>query len=988
MKMKLKHYSVLVLFMLLLQTAWTQTCIPTGTRPISGTVSAASGTFTFMNVPTGNVIQINCPVANTKYVVDLCSTNPGNNVPSGTNDGVVNVISANSASATSLYVMEDGCANMAAPGYGPPVDSFTSPTATTFFLYLTEWNQAGTDPCVANGANANYDFVITVIAPPSNDLAIDSAYMPTIYSSIPLQQLTSPFSVGARVKNAGSSTATNVSVNVRIRRIDGTPVVVNTQTLTGPASLAGGATANVTGTAYNPPLVQGVYEFRYICSMTQIDGNKSNDTAFRYVSVDTSLMALDYGILFGTITNVLGVNNSPAILGQKFTFNVPTSIDTIFSYFVIGAANVGDSVQAVIYNTAAGLPTTIAAVSPIRVFTIADTGGVLIPFVFTPNFAVNAGTYYIGMKQISPRNFGIAHNDQNFIGGNALFSLAPFTSWNTIEAANFPGSFLIWVNTKLNCAIAATATPTSSTCGLSNGSVALNVTGANGTPTYSWSNGATSANLSNVPAGNYTVTVSAGGCTTTTSVTLSNNGTQPTLTATPTSAACGSANGSVVTSVQGGGGPYTYTWSNNAGNVSSISNVTSGTYSVTVSDGTCSASASAFVGNTGGPTATATATDVSCNGGSNGGASANATGGTPGYTYNWSNGANTAAINNLTAGNYTVTISDLNNCLVTASVTVSQPAAIVTSVTTTAVTCYNGTNGTASVSANGGTGNLAYVWSNNATGSTITNLAAGNYCVTVTDANQCTVSACQTIANPTQVTGSITKLDVSCNGGNNGTATITASGGTGAFTYLWSNNSSTANVANLMAGTYTVTITDGNNCTATVSTTITEPAALVLAPTCNETILGQSTGSASVVVTGGTSPYTFNWSSGSTSATASNLPAGIVNVTVTDANNCTATTNCEVQFTVGIEEAVAGISAISVYPNPSNGRFNVMLNLKEVSNVEISLFDVRGALVSTEKFAASSTISKVFNVTDVAKGIYNLKITTSTGVVSKKIVVN
>jgi hypothetical protein len=987
MNIKLKHYSALLLFMLFLQTAWTQ-CIPANTRPVFGTTSAASGTVTFTNVPTGNVIQVNVPAANTQYYIDMCGTNPGSNVPDGTNDGHLTVLDANSATANALLALEDGCTNVVPNGWGPPVGNWTAPAAGTYFLYLTEWNAGGTDFCVADGVNSAYDFAITVTPPPSNDLAIDSAYMPTIYTSIALQQLTSPFSVGARVRNLGSSAATNVSVAVRIRQISGTPAVVNTQTLAGPASLAGGASANVSGTAYNPPAVQGVYEFRYICSMTQPDGDLTNDTAFRYVIVDTSLLALDEAILFGNIDNVLGVNNTPAILGQKYTFNVATSIDTIFGYFVIPLANVGDSVQAVIYNTAAGTPTTEVAASPIHVFTTADTGGALIPFAFTPNFAVSPGTYYVGMKQISDANFGLAHTAQNFIGGNSMFSVAPFTQWSNIEAAGFPGSFLIWVNTKLNCTIAASATPTSSTCGASNGSVALNVTGANGTPTYSWNNGASSANLTNVPAGNYTVTVSAGGCTTTTSVTLSNNGTQPTLTTTPTSAACGTPNGSVATSVQGGGGPYTYTWSNNAGNVSSISNVASGSYSVTVTDGTCSASATAFVGNTGGPTATATPTNVSCNGGSNGGASASATGGTAGYSYSWNNGGNTAVISGLAAGTYTVTVSDQNSCLATASVTVSQPSAIVPSVNTTAVSCFNGTNGSATASANGGTGTLSYTWSNSATGTNISNLGAGNYCVTVTDANQCTVSACQTIANPTQVAGSITKLDVSCNGGNNGTATLSASGGTGAFTYLWSNSATTANVSNLAAGNYTVTITDGNNCTATASTGITEPTALALTPTCNATILGQSTGSASVNVTGGTSPYSYNWSSGSTAATASNLSAGIVNVTVTDANNCTSTTNCEVQFTVGIEETVAGITAISVYPNPSNGQFNVMLNLKDASNVEISLFDVRGALVSTEKFAASNTITKTFNLTDAAKGIYSLKITTSTGVVSKKIAVN
>lgn len=985
MNFKLKPYSFVLLFMLSITAAWAQTCVPTGVRPVTGTVSAASGTFTFTNVPTGNVIQINCPAANTKYIVDLCGTNAGSNVPSGTNDGVVNVVSANSAAATSLKFMEDGCANMAAPGYGPPVDSFTSASATTFFLYLTEWNAAGNNACIADGVNSAYDFVITVVAPPANDLAIDSAYMPTLYTSIAIQQLT-PFSVGARLKNQGGAAATNIGLNVRVRNLS-TATVVNTQTLSGPATLASGATADVTGTAYTAPAVQGVYEFRYICSMTQTDGNKINDTAFRYVIVDTSLLALDEAILFGDIDNALGLNNTPAIIGQKYNFNVSTSIDTVFGYFFWEAGDIGDSIQAVIYSTTGGVPSTLVASSPIHITTAADTGGRLIPFAFTPNFVVTPGTYFVGMKQIGTDNMALAYSNGNVIGGNGFYSPAPFTTWNPIAGAGFPGSFLIWVNTK--CALAATATGTAPTCGQNNGSVALNVTGNNGTPTYNWSNSTTGSSLTNVGPGTYTVTVNDGGCVTVTQATLTNSGNAVSVTATPTNAACGSSDGSVATNATGGNGSFTYAWSNSAGNVSGISNLASGSYTVTVTSNGCTATATAFVGNTGGPTATASSTAVSCNGGANGGASASATGGTAGYTYLWSNNGNTASISGLAAGTYTVTISDANSCQATASVTVSQPAAIVPTVTVTTVSCYNGTNGSATVAATGGTGNLGYAWTGGGNTTTINNLAAGNYCVTVTDANNCSVSACQTISNPAQITATATAIDITCNGLSNGGASVTATGGTGSLTYTWSNNGTTTSIANLAAGTYTVTVKDANNCSVTATTSLTEPTALTASATCVETILGQSTGSATVTAAGGTpgAGYSYNWSSGATTATASSLPAGVVNVTVTDANNCTVSTNCEVQFVSGIED-VAGVSAISVYPNPSNGMFTVNLMLNASSAVEMNLMDVRGAVVLTEKFNSTTSITKVFDVTTLAKGVYNLKITTTSGVVSRKVVVN
>lgn len=988
MKKRITQLAFSALLTLLTQAIWAQAqpCIPTGVRPVFGTVNASSGTVTFTNVPTGNVIQINCAAANTQYLIDGCGTNTGT-VPDGTNDGAISVLTANSASATALQYLDDGCTNVQPQGYGPPVGTWTSPSAGTFFLYLTEWNPAGTDNCVADGVNNAYDFAITVTAPPSNDISLDSAYLPSMYTSIAVQQL-APFNVGARVKNLGSSSAGNVTVEVRIRNLT-TATVVSTQTLTGPSSLASGASANVPGTAYTAPAVQAVYEFRYICHMTQTDANHLNDTAFRYVIVDTSLLAEDAAILFGTLDNVLGVNTAPAIMGQKYQFTTATSIDTVFGYFVIPIGNVGDSVQALIYNTSGGLPTTIAASSPIHVFTVADTGGVLLPFVFSPNFNVSAGTYFFGMKQISAANFGLAQTTENYIAGNAMYTVDPFTTWNLIEDAGFPGSFLIWVNTKLNCTLAASASPTGTTCGLSNGSVSLNVTGANGSPNYSWSNGSTSSSLTNVAAGTYSVTVSAGGCTATASAVLSNTGTQPSVSLTPTSASCGSSNGSVSASVTGGGGPYNYTWSNAGGNVATISNLSAGPYSVTVSDGTCSASSTTFVSNSGGPSASPSANNVSCHGGNNGSVSVAVSGGTSPYTYSWSNsGGNNSSISNLTAGTYLVTVTDNSNCVATASATVSEPTAITPSVNTTPVSCYNGNDATATASASGGTGSLSYSWSNSATGSAIGTLSAGNYCVTVTDANSCTVSACQTIANPTQVTGSISSTNVSCNGGNNGSALVSASGGTGSFTYAWSNSGSTANIATLTAGNYSVTITDGNNCTATASSTITEPTALSLNTDCHPTILGQSVGSANATVSGGTSPYSYNWSNGSTNDTAYSLPAGIIQVTVTDANNCTSTANCEVQFSTGVDEMVAGISAISVYPNPTTGTLSVNLILSQASEVHLSIVDVRGALVAETKLAATTSVNQLFDLSALAKGVYHLKVTTSQGVTSRKIVLN
>jgi hypothetical protein len=976
-------------FMLTLVCAFTTymsnaQCIPTAVRPVFGTTSAASGLVTFSNVPTGNVIQVNCPAANTIYNIDMCATNPGTNIPDGTNDGQVTVLNANSAAAVSLAFGDDGCANVVPSGFGPTVMTFTAPAAGTFFLYLTEWNAAGTAQCIADGANISYIFNITIVAPPSNDLALDSAALPALYTSVAIPQL-QPFSVGARIKNVGSTTVANTAVAVRIRNLT-TNAVVSTQTLTGPTSLASGASTYLPGTAYVAPAVEAFYEFRYICSMSTTNGNTLNDTAFRYLAIDNSLLAIDDAILFGDIDNALGINNNQAILGQKFTFTNPTSVDTVFAFFNIAPAGVGEGVRVLIYNTAGGVPTTRRDSSAIYTFVTGDQGGKLQTFTFSPNLIIPAGTYYFGVEQRGNSNMGLGLNLNNNVGGNTLLSTTPYTTWAPIEATPFRGSFLIWVNTK--CTLGATANAVNPTCGLQNGSVSTTVTGNTGSPTYSWSNSATTAGLTNLNPGTYNVSVTADGCVKASSAVLTNVGTAPTLSTSSVAAACGGSNGEATVTVTNSLPNPTFAWSNSQ-TTGTITGLASGNYTVTVTASGCTSTATVFVSNTGGPTASiSSSTNVACNGGTTGAATATANGGTAPYNYLWSNAANSATANGLAAGTYTVTITDASSCVATVSVVVTQPSAIVPSVAPTVVSCFNGNNGAIAASANGGTGAYSYSWSNGVNTANAANLTPGTYCVTISDANSCTATACQTLANPTQLQATASSTNVTCNGVNNGQASVSANGGTGNLSYSWSNNASGASVNNLAAGTYTVTTSDANGCTVTASLTITQPTAITLTVECTSTIQGQTTGTAVATAQGGTvgNGYTYTWSAGgSTTANAANLAEGIVTVTVTDANNCTVSADCEVQFTVNVKETAAGINTLSVYPNPSNGLVNLAVELANTSALTIVISDVRGAVVYTTNEATTNSLRKGFDLSHLAKGMYNVSIKTDKGVVNKQI---
>ena len=449
----------------------------------------------------------------------------------------------------------------------------------------------------------------------------------------------------------------------------------------------------------------------------------------------------------------------------------------------------------------------------------------------------------------------------------------------------------------------ANATATNETeYGAQDGTAIANPTGGTTPYEYKWSTGAVSQSISNLSPGDYIVTVTDDNdCTSIETVTV-NEFICPTLTvnANQTNVNCnGACNGEIeVTSVTNAVEPLSYDWSNGE-STSYIENLCPGTYNVTVTDDkNCEIIQDYTITQPQELLANASATDETTNDANDGTATANPTGGVSPYSYAWSNGENTQTISGLAPGSYTVTVTDDNGCTSIESVSVAkfgcQGLAIV--INQTNIQCNSECNGILGITGvtNGATP-LTYTWSNGKTTAKIDSLCPGNYSMTVVDGNNCNVYGSYTVTEPQPLSANAISTDETANDANDGTVTSNPSGGTQAYAYNWSTGDTTQAISGLSPGLYFLTVTDANGCTALDTVTIIEftcPNLTVNSRTSNISCFGACDGSIAVLsVINATSPLSYYWSTGATSASLSNLCAGDYSVTITDAKNCKVVQN-------------------------------------------------------------------------------------------------
>jgi len=427
---------------------------------------------------------------------------------------------------------------------------------------------------------------------------------------------------------------------------------------------------------------------------------------------------------------------------------------------------------------------------------------------------------------------------------------------------------------------------------------------------------------------------------------------------------------------------------------STFTGLTAGSYSIIVKDvNNCTDTTGITIADPPALILTLDSTVAAC-GNNIGTASVLVTGGVGAYTYLWSNGETTIAIDSLAGGVYDVVVTDANGCQDSAVVSVPTTPAVTLSLAafSNPTSCIT-PDGLITVTSAGGTAPFIYQWSTFPVqdSSTATGLSSGSYSVVVTDVNSCTDSLSQSLVDASAPTLLITGLDnVKCKGGSDGSATVTPTGGTPGYNFVW--NTFPVQIdsiaTGLIAGTYVIEVTDAGGCVVTDTITISEPALALTASAVvtNVTINGGSDGSIVTTVIGGTGGYTHLWDIGATTKDIFNIPAGTYSDTITDANGCTFVLTQIVTEPVSIAEVGLGLT-FNIYPNPTNGQFIVEFSNQKKDDYLIEVKNIIGQLIYSEEIDnIAGEFTKQIDLSE-HRGVYFLSISNSSGTRTEKLIV-
>ncbi|MFH2141886.1 MAG: gliding motility-associated C-terminal domain-containing protein [Bacteroidota bacterium] len=652
---------------------------------------------------------------------------------------------------------------------------------------------------------------------------------------------------------------------------------------------------NGDGTATINPSVPGIYNITY----SYTDGNGCSASDVQQLTINELPSVNSISITDVTVCSnpydgeITIVANNPTGMEYSIDGGAYSSNNT-FTGLNVGAYTISildtnacsiDTVVTVNNNTGFYIDSVI--VSDILCF--GDTNAQL------TIYAQNAVTYSIdsGTTYVSDSIF------YNLGAGSYMIMAQDAGSCNDVSIINISEPSVIELN----------SSSTDESCGASNGSAQVIVSGGTIPYSYLWSNDSTDYIINNLPEGNYSVTITdINGCSADTNINIINNGgiiASTFINIIP--ADCyGNLTGSATVQPTGSV-PFTYIWSN-GDTTETVSGISAGIYYVTVYDAyNCTVIDSVMITQPDSLEVIVTVNDAVC-GGSDGSAYVVVNGGTPNFSYQWEDNIGTVisitdSISNIGFGDYTIEVTDANGCQSIQSIHIDNSGGgniVVNSAIN--VSCYGQTDGEIVVSIAGGTPDYTYEWSTgdsivtSATSDTLSGLSGGIYFITITDINGCSTDTSITITEPGAISISFISIETSCNNTSDGQINLTVTGGVPPFTYLWAPSGFTQTgsmYSGLPAGSYALTVTDNSGCYATIpEITVTKPTVLdILVNGISPSCYGENSGSVSVIANGGTPPYSYIWNSTVMTtpvfdSVASGLISGTYFITVTDSRLC------------------------------------------------------------------------------------------------------
>jgi len=373
------------------------------------------------------------------------------------------------------------------------------------------------------------------------------------------------------------------------------------------------------------------------------------------------------------------------------------------------------------------------------------------------------------------------------------------------------------------------------------------------------------------------------------------------------------------------------------------------------------------------PILSSVSTDVTCNGVGDGSIDLTVTNGSVPYNFVWSNGASTEDVSGLQPGIYSVTVDDAFGCMATTSDTIVQPDQLILNKDVSNVNCYGGSDGAIDITISGGTLPYSFDWGGGITTEDLTGIPSGAYSVTVTDGNGCQVTNATNITQPDSISIQSVITNATCNAPN-GAISVQVTGGVSPYDYMWSTGATTANLSNVGSGTYTLTVTDANNCIAILTDSVGTTSNLTGYVYSTDVLCnGGSTGTALAVIETGNAPFTYTWSTGDTTNLITDLPGGMYSVNIQDAFGCDVTFDFEVYEPDSLH--------VELYsPEPIPG-YNISVYGGSGGSVQSEV--TGGTEAYSYQWSTGSVSSSIFGLT---AGSYSLIVTDANGCTASAVI--